>query len=247
MSRASVTLNVVGGTLGDGATWEWYQGSCGGIYLGSGANIVVNPNATTTYFVRAEGNCNNTTCENTTVIVNALSSAPSSVTASSFSVCPGGNTTLTVNGGNLISGDVWTWYEAGCGAGGSIGTGTTLTVSPVSATNYYVRAEGVCGVTACANATISMNELSVVPSSVTASATDICVGQSVVLNISGGILGTGANWKWYSGTCGGGLVGTGNSISVSPTATTTYFVRGEGSCGNSACVSYTISSWCRDC
>ncbi len=238
---ASVTLNVAGGALGDGATWEWYQGSCGGIYLGSGASIVVNPNSTTTYYVRAEGNCNSTSCENTTVIVNPLSSTPSSVSASNFSVCSGDNTTLTVNGGNLISGDVWTWYEGGCGAGTSIGTGPTLTVAPSVATNYYVRAEGSCGVTACANAAISMNEISIAPNSVTASATDICVGQSVVLNISGGILGAGANWKWYSGTCGSGLVGTGNSISVSPTATTTYFVRGEGTCGNSVCVSYTIN------
>lgn len=237
---AAVTLSTTGGSLGDGATWEWYQGSCGGIYIGSGASLVVNPNSTTTYYARAEGNCNNTACESVTVIVNALSAAPSSVTASNFSVCAGDNTTLTVNGGNLIAGDAWTWYEGGCGAGVALGTGTTLTVSPTVATNYYVRAEGACGVTACANASISINDISTAPNSITASATNICVGQSSVLNISGGVLGTGANWQWYSGSCGGGLVGTGNSISVSPTATTTYFVRGEGICGNSACVSYTI-------
>jgi gliding motility-associated-like protein len=238
---SAVTLTAQGGTLGDGATWEWYQGSCGGIYLGSGNSLAVNPNSTTTYFVRAEGNCNITSCQSVTVIVNSLSSAASSVTASSFSICPGSTTTLTVNGGNLVAGDVWTWYEGGCGAGVSIGTGSNVTVSPIAATNYYVRAEGACGVTACANATISMNDLSIAANNITASSSNICVGQSVVLNVSGGILGTGANWQWYSGACGSGPVGTGNSISVSPTATTTYFVRGEGTCGNSSCVDVTIN------
>ncbi len=238
---SAVTLNAQGGTLGDGANWQWYQGSCGGIYIGSGNGLVVNPNTTTTYFVRAEGNCNNTACQSVTVFVNELSTTPSSVTASNLSVCPGGNTTLTVNGGNLVAGDIWTWYEDGCGAGASIGNGNSISVSPTVATNYYVRAEGTCGNSACANVNITMKTESTPPNSITASSTDICVGQSVILNISGGILGTGANWQWYIGSCGGGPVGTGISISVSPTATTTYFVRGEGDCGNSACESITIN------
>ncbi|CAG5080294.1 hypothetical protein CRYO30217_01248 [Parvicella tangerina] len=239
--NTSVDVSVQGGALGDGATWEWYQGSCGGIYLGSGATLSVQPSTTTTYYVRAEGNCNTTACESVTVIVQELSTAPSSVIASSSSVCPGGNVTLTVNGGNLVTGDTWTWYEGGCGAGTSIGSGTSITVNPSQATTYYVRAEGACGVTSCASATITLDEVSTPANSITASSTAICVGQSVVLNVSGGVLGTGANWQWYQGSCGGGPVGTGNSISVTPTATTTYYVRGEGACGNSTCVDVTIT------
>ncbi|MCB9198522.1 MAG: gliding motility-associated C-terminal domain-containing protein [Flavobacteriales bacterium] len=239
--NASVDLNVQGGTLGDGATWEWYQGSCGGIYVGSGTTLTVNPSSTTTYYVRAEGNCNSTTCVSVTVTVVNLSTAPSSAIASSNSVCPGGSVTLTVNGGTLVTGDVWTWYEGGCGAGTSVGTGNNITLNPSVASTYYVRAEGTCGVTSCASASVSMNTVSTDPTGITASSTAICVGQSTVLNVSGGTLGTGANWQWYQGSCGGGPVGSGNSISVSPTATTTYFVRAEGTCGNSNCTSVTIS------
>lgn len=239
--NTSVDVSVQGGTLGDGATWEWYQGSCGGIYLGSGATLTVQPSTTTTYYVRAEGNCNTTNCESVTVTVQDLSTTPTSVIASSSSICPGGNVTLTVNGGILVTGDTWTWYESGCGAGTSIGSGASITVNPVSATTYYVRAEGPCGITSCASASIALDDVSTAPNSITASATDICVGQSVVLNVSGGILGTGANWQWYTGSCGGGTVGTGNSISVTPTATTTYYVRGEGTCGNSVCVDIVIN------
>ena len=50
-----------------------------------------------------------------------------------------------------------------------------------------------------------------------------------------------ADWKWYSGSCGGTLVGSGPQISVNPAVTTEYFVRGKNVCGESACVSYTIN------
>jgi hypothetical protein len=57
-----------------------------------------------------------------------------------------------------------------------------------------------------------------------------------------GTITAGASWKWYSGSCGGTWVGTGASITVTPSATTTYFVRAEGgNCGTSSCVSTTVS------
>jgi gliding motility-associated-like protein len=238
--NAATTLNVVGGTLGTGATWEWYQGSCGGIYVGSGNGLVVNPSASTTYFVRAQGNCNTTACQQVTVTVVPPSVAPASVIAGQTSVCPGSSTTLTVNGGTLSPNDIWTWYAGGCGAGAPIGTGNMIAVSPLSNTTYYVRAEGPCGFSGCASASVSLNTISTPPISVTASSTTLCTGQSTVLNVSGGLLGTGGQWVWYSGGCGGGPIGTGNSISVTPSATTTYFVRGEGTCGNSDCESIVI-------
>ena len=43
-----------------------------------------------------------------------------------------------------------------------------------------------------------------------------CPGAGYTLSRSGGSLGTGGSWKWYTGSCGGSLVGTGSSISVSP-------------------------------
>jgi gliding motility-associated-like protein len=238
---AAVTLNVTGGTLGTGATWEWYSGSCGGVYVGSGTGLIVNPTTSTTYFARAEGNCNTTACTSVSVTVNAPSTSPSSVVASNSSVCPGGSVTLNVNGGTLAAGDSWVWYEGGCGAGVSIGAGISIAVNPVANTTYYARVEGVCGVSNCASVSISIDDITTDPTSITASSINICNGQSSVLNVSGGVLGTGANWEWYQGSCGGGPVGSGNSISVSPSATTTYFVRGEGTCGNSACVSVTIN------
>src|SRR5699024_6895737 len=69
----------------------------------------------------------------------------------------------------------------------------------------------------------------------------ICSGSSVTLTVNGGALGTGASWHWYTGSCGGTSAGTGNSITVSPTSSTTYYVRAEGGCNTTACVSTTVT------
>ncbi len=66
-----LTLSVVGGSLGDGATWRWYSGSCGGTFVGTGSSInILTPAATTVYYVRAEGICNSTACQSVTVFVS---------------------------------------------------------------------------------------------------------------------------------------------------------------------------------
>lgn len=65
----SVILRKNGGTLGDNAQWVWYEGSCGGTPIGYGESITVTPSATTTYYVRAEGDCNVTDCEAVTVVI----------------------------------------------------------------------------------------------------------------------------------------------------------------------------------
>jgi hypothetical protein len=71
-----------------------------------------------------------------------------------------------------------------------------------------------------------------------------CPSSSRTLTIASGSLNDATAWKWYSGSCGGTLVGTGTSISVSPSSTTTYYVRGEGGCvtaGTCRSVSVTVS------
>lgn len=72
--------------------------------------------------------------------------------------------------------------------------------------------------------------------------TPICNGDSVTLTASGGSAGDGAIFQWYAGSCGGGtLLGTSASITVSPTTTTTYFVRRSDNCNTTTCVSATVT------
>ncbi len=56
-----------------------------------------------------------------------------------------------------------------------------------------------------------------------------CLNEEVTLEVKGD-LNEATAWTWYSGSCGGTVVGTGTSIKVKVDKTTTYFVRGTGGC-----------------
>lgn len=64
---------------------------------------------------------------------------------------------------------------------------------------------------------------------VQATANPTCSGDETMLSVTG-MLNNATEWHWYTGSCGGTPAGTGSSIKVSPTGTTTYYVRGEGGC-----------------
>ena len=82
------------------------------------------------------------------------------------------------------------------------------------------------------------------PSSVSSSSSTVCTGQSVALTASG----TQGTTYWFSGNCGNSTasaIGTGSSINVSPTITTTYYARNYSNglwSSNCAATTVTISS-----
>ena len=237
-SGNSTTLTVNGGTVGAGASVQWFTGSCGGANAGTGNSITVSPSTTTTYFVRYSSSCNTTSCVSTTVTVNSTSVAPTSVTGVT-SVCTGNSTTLTLSGGTAGTGAVAQWFSGGCGAT-SVGTGNSITVSPVSTTTYFVRYSGTCNTTACTSVSVSVGSPSLAPTSITGTST-ICSGFPSTLTVNGGTIGVAATVEWFSNSCGGTPEGTGNSITVSPAATTTYFARYSGVCNTTTCTSLIVN------
>ncbi|MBK9256693.1 MAG: hypothetical protein IPM42_14490 [Saprospiraceae bacterium] len=69
----------------------------------------------------------------------------------------------------------------------------------------------------------------------------VCAGNTSILSVTGTLNGA-SEWKWYTSSCGGTLIGSGNTISVMPESSTTYFVRGEGGCAESGeCSSIEIN------
>ena len=225
----SSALTETGGTLGAGAVWKWYTDTTAAALSATGASITVSPTAATTYYVRGEGTCGNTAFKSVTVNFNISSSPATSITANPSSVCLGVSSSLTENGGTLGAGALWKWYTDTTAAALST-TGVSIVVSPTTTTTYYVRAEGACGNTAFKNIIVGFNNSSTAATGVTANPTSVCPGGSTILTTSGGSLGTGASWKWYTNKTGTALT----SNTVTPSATTWYFVRAEGTCGNSA-------------
>jgi PKD repeat protein len=190
----SANLSVSGGSLGTAASWKWYTGSCGGTLIGSGSPLNVSPTTTTTYYVRAEGECGTTTCVQVTVNVKTTSADPTGASAAPSTICLGSNTNISVTGGSLGSGASWKWYAGGCGTGTSIGTGTTINVSPTQTTIYYVRAEGDCGNSNCASVQVTVNPATV-GGSVAADQT-ICSGSQPSGNFTlSGNVGTVVKWQ----------------------------------------------------
>ncbi len=248
-SGGTDTLKVVGGVLGSGASWKWYTDRTFATAVApanSGSPLAVTPTTTTTYYVRAEGPCGNTALAcSCSVVVNTASQAPTGATASSATICSGSVDTLKAVGGSLGSNAAWKWYtDANCTVPVSgNNSGTPLVVSPSATVTYYVRAEGPCGNTAASPGfAVSVNTPSVAASSISASSSTINSGASVTLTVVGGTLGTGASWKWYTNAAGtGSAVATGSPAILSPTSTTTYYVRAEGPCGNTAMMNTTIT------
>ena len=80
---------------------------------------------------------------------------------------------------------------------------------------------------------------------ITATPSTICPGSSSTLTWTGN-LNDATLWNIYTGSCGGTQIGTTatSSFVVTPGATTTYFVRGEGGCvtpGSCGTVSVTVN------
>jgi hypothetical protein len=171
------------------------------------------------------------------LIVQAPPTAPTGISGTT-TICNGQSTTLTAIGGGNGSGATFQW-----GTGAVVGsnviagqTAATLTVSPTTTTTYWVRRVGN---TACNNTTGGVTTTVTVQTPPTAptgisGTTTICNGQSTTLTATGGGNGSGATFQWGTGAVGSNVIAgqTAATLTVSPTATTTYWVRRVG---NTAC------------
>jgi hypothetical protein len=223
----STTLSASGGSLGSGSSYQWYAGGCGsGSSLGSGSSISVSPTTSTTYYLRISGTCNTTSCVNTTVAVNSLSTVPSGITGTT-AICNGNSTTLSASGGSLGAGASYQWFAGGCASGSSLGSGSSLSVSPTSNTSYFLRISGTCNTTSCVNQTVSVTTA---PVAGTLSGNQtICPNGSTTFTTNGNIGGL-----WSSSNSAVATVNSSGSINgvTAGTATITYTVSGSGGCNN---------------
>jgi Fe-S cluster biogenesis protein NfuA len=174
------------------------------------------------------------------ITVNTSSTAPTGATGTT-TICSGNSTVLTVTGGTKGLGATTEWFTGSCG-GTLVFTGDEFT-TPVLASNqtYYVRYTGACNTTDCATVTVTVNTLSTAPTGATG-ATTICSGSSTTLTVDGGSKGTGASTQWFTGSCGGTLVFTGDAFTT-PTLSSgqTYYVRYSGTCNTTTCATVTIT------
>ena len=254
----ATTLSVPTTGEGSGAVYEWGTTTCGSnIITGTGASISVTPTTTTTYWVRRKGTgpCSTTTtaCSTLTVTVNTPPDPPGAISSSAGNpICNGIATTLSVPTTGEGSGAVYEWGTNTCGTGTVIGTSASISVTPTTTTTYWVRRKGTgpCTgtTTSCSTITITVNTPPSAPGTINSSAgSPICSGMATTLSVATTGEGSGATYQWGAGnTCGTNPIsGNTNSISVTPTTTTTYWVRriGTGPCTSTTtgCSTITIT------
>ncbi|MCK9254962.1 MAG: gliding motility-associated C-terminal domain-containing protein, partial [Bacteroidales bacterium] len=234
----NITLTASGGNPGDGGLTEWFTGDCGTNLIGTGNPLVIPQtlNSNTTYYVRYSGTCGITECVSTIVSVKT-DVGISSVSAGASSICPSETTQITANG-IVGTGANLTWFTGPGGTGTNLGSNNPLTVA---AGTYYARITGDCGSPAEKSITIIENPIATAPTNAFSDQNNICSNSPTDINLSV-TGGSGGTLAWFTGSCGGTEIGTGNPIAIlSSTTTTTYYARWENSCGVSDCVELTVN------
>jgi len=104
-------------------------------------------------------------------------------------------------------------------------------------TTYYVSEgkSGSCISPNMAQILVTVNPSPVAPTSASSDRQILCVDDNgnIVLTATGG---SGTTLEWFSGSCNGTPIGTGNDLSIaSPTVSTNYFARWTNNCSSSAC------------
>ena len=135
---------------------------------------------------------------------------------------------LTQNGGNVSITTIYVRFRP-TSAGATSGE---ISVSSTGATTKKVAVSGTGG---------SICTPPVLPVSLSASETIITVGEFTTLQVNGGALNDASDWIWSKVECGGTKVGSGATLLVKPTQTTTYYVQASACGVTTECKGITIT------
>ena len=248
----TATLSVT--ATGTNLTYQWYVGNPGDtsqpIAGQTARTFSTSPASTSTYWVRVANACGAVNSTSATVTVTAACTAPA-ITAQpqSQTIAYGQTATLSVTatGTNLT----YQWYVGNPGdtsqpiAGQ---TARTFSTSPASTSTYWVRVANACGSVNSTSATVTVTAACAAPSITTQpTSRSISSGQSTTLTVAAS--GTAPlSYQWYTGTSGNTASpisgATSSSLTVSPTSTTSYWVRVTNSCGsaNSSTATVTVTT-----
>jgi hypothetical protein len=218
-----------------GNVYQWYVGASGNTSQPAPGTSTLSsyaavPSVTTQYWVRIQnGVCIFSTASATVnVCIPAITQQPAGLM-----INPGTSTTLSVAANT--PGLTYQWYTGNSGTTTSPISGATassVTVSPATATNYWVRVTGSCAQSVdSATATVTI----CTPPTINGTSPT----QSIVRNSSTSCFvtaaGTSLTYQWYVGASGDTTTpiagATASSVTVTPQNTASYWARVTGTCG----------------
>ena len=197
----STTLSQTGGSLGTGASWNWYSDASFTNLVGTStdadANITVNPAVTTTYYLRAESTTGapctaNLEAGSITITVND----PVEITTqpeSSQTICAGFPVTFSVEA--IGTGITYEWQKDGNPIGVTTATYTINNTASTDAGIYTVIVKGSapCGDITSSNAELIVNQDIIIDTQPPAS-TALCEGEDFTLSVVAS--GTIFSYQW---------------------------------------------------
>lgn len=221
-NNGTATVLASGGGVGV-FTYAW---SSGGLPTASRTNLAPGNYCVTA--TKTLTGCTATICFDIT--------APGTVSTSLLSTtnlaCPGdnnGSATVEGIGGQGVHTYLWSNGE----------TNATAIALPAGSSVVTVTDDAGCFATRTVVLTAT-NTISTAPT--IAPLGTVCPNTNTILSAVGGIAGTGSSIRWYTGANGTGtFLGTGNSITVAPDVTTTYYARREGTCNTTIDASVTLN------
>ena len=214
-SKDSVQL---GTTPTAGYTYSW---SPGGFFVDSTVSNpilvpIVNGTVFQYYTVTTTNQFGCTSQDSARIRINPLPNTTASISPSQ--VCAGDSVILDGFGGVTLS------WASTADPGNPVGTGAPVVVFPTVTTSYVLTGTSGVGCSNFDTVTVIVNPLPAM--SISAPNDSICEGDSLVLTGSGA-----PNLSWADAGNPGTPIGTGNTITVSPTVTTSYILTGQDAFG----------------
>jgi hypothetical protein len=229
-----------------GVTYTWYRGAAGDVSHteGTGDHIDVAPSTTTSYWVRAAKGVCITDAPAVTVRVckPAITTQPVST-----EITLNGTATLTVEAAGTMP-FTYQWYEGAAEDTRnpiSDSDKKSISVSPAATTNYWASVMTGCGGAPMAAWSTAATVTVCNPPLIAAAPADrfIVLGQSATLTATA--TGTNLQYQWYKGASGDTAApvtgATSSSVTVTPNATSQYWLRVSGRCGTKDSSAATVT------
>ncbi len=239
----TATLTVTAAGTGP-FSYQWFQGPSGVTTnpVGGNSPSFTTPalSASTQYWVRVTDLCDGAQLSSNTAVITVQCTAAPVITTqpASSTINQGQSVTLSVAATQAQS---YQWYTGTSPSTASpIGgaTGPSLIVTPSTTTSYWVRVSNSCGIANSTTATICvLPGITAQPTSRT-----ITSGQSTTFTVTAT---NATTFQWYVGTAPSTTTPIGGnsfSLTVTPPATTSYWVRVSNACGfvNSTTATVTV-------
>lgn len=218
----------------------------------NGSSYSANDTQTTNYWYRRRGIFFGGVYETKYFKVIRTSRGPGAINAPD-AMCGAGAVTLSATGGALVSGGQYQWGTGNVPGQNIVQTGTSSTYTTywlTATTTYWVRTVDNTSVNPCGKFseakfhTVTVSMPSTAPTWISGN-NSTCSGAPITITAEGASLSPGATYQWGTGSVGNNVISTqtGQSLTVSPTSNTTYWVRVKSNapCNFTAAVTKAIT------